>query len=150
MLGPLMRGLAGAGGVRISATESVAMARLSTTDKIAHVRQKAAEDCTHSKTLRDKVAWTYLRQVLECVSRNVGTAFPSTVAAQSLFDRTVSLMLESSYLTHRVGCVIAIFRRTSGSCGSGESFFHSSKYFSCPSASPANSKHGSRAGQPSH
>jgi general secretion pathway protein D len=38
--------------------------------------QKAAEGCTQSKTLREELERSNVRQVLECASRLVGTAFP--------------------------------------------------------------------------
>jgi hypothetical protein len=54
------------------------------------------------------------------------------------------------YFNHSNGCVIAIFRFTSGSGGSAGSFFHSSRYLASLKAIPPNNSNGCRAGHPSH
>src|ERR1022692_457983 len=53
------------------------------------------------------------------------------------------------YFSHNNGCVMAMLRFTSMSVGYG-SLRHSSRYFGSAKAIPAKSRHGCRAGQPSH
>ena len=54
------------------------------------------------------------------------------------------------YFIQSKGWVIAIFRCTSASVGSAGNLFHKSRYRCSPSATPAKSKAGCRAGHPSH